>query len=260
MVFVVPPRRVAILMDELIGLYPLTPGGTTGPWWIARTADGMTVAVISWEDLLTRIAGVADQAVAEDTRQLLGLVRKVDDHSFVPWTIEQRTDQDLPRRILTLASVVDTVHRRLLTCGAATTTGRRQTITRGGPLAYGKRMRLGNAVVTLRVSLELWARHGRSPLWLTFSRSTAAAAHRAFPGQVIEADGWIAVPVELPVSTFQAGVVDHLQRWLTDAGQRLAAALAGQVPPDDGDFDDGDSDGDSDGDLEPGGSEEGPDV
>jgi hypothetical protein len=197
------------------------------------------VAVISWEELLGRPTTVPDRAVAEDAQQLLDLVRDIDHQSFIPWTTEQRTDQAAPRHILQLAWVVKAVHRRLLSSGTATAAGRRQTITQGGPLAFGKRMRLGGAVVTLRLSLDLWARYGRSPLWLTFGRSSVEAAHRSFPGQVVETtDNWIAVPIDLPVGEPEDRVVDALG-WLTAAGDRLHAVLGGQTPPDDGEPDDG---------------------
>ncbi|MGY1681416.1 hypothetical protein [Geodermatophilus sp. SYSU D01176] len=238
--FVVPPRRVTTVMDELARLYSLTDPRASGPWLTARTTDGIPVAVISWDELLGRLTTVPDQSVAEDARQLLDLVQDIDHHSFIPWTTEQRTDQDVPRRILRLASVVEAVHKRLVASGKATVDGRRQTITRGGPLSFGKRMRLGGAVVTLRLSLDLWARYGQSPLWLSFGRSGVDAARRAFPGEVVEtSDGWIAVPVALPVGRLEAGFVGALEAWLTDAGERLYVALGGMNPPDDGEPDDG---------------------
>jgi hypothetical protein len=63
----------------------------------------------------------------------------------------------------------------------------------------GRQMRLGNVVPTLRLSLELCARYGRSPLWLSFNQGAAPVARRAFPQQLVEAGGWIVVSVELPV-------------------------------------------------------------
>ncbi|MGY1805792.1 hypothetical protein ACI8AF_00305 [Blastococcus sp. SYSU D00669] len=233
LLFVVPPRRVATLMDELTALYSLTDRRTAAAWWWAQTADGMTIAVTSWEELLSRITGAADQSVAEDARQLLDLVQQVDHHSFIPWSDEQRTDQDVPRRILRLATMVEAIHRRLQSSGVATPTGRRQTITGGGHLAFGKRMRLGGVVVTLRVSLQLWARHGRSPLWLSFSDAGAPVARRAFPGDLIEADDWAVLPVPLPVGKLEDETLELLTAWLIDAGQRLRAALGGDAPPDD---------------------------
>jgi hypothetical protein len=100
--------------------------------------------------------------------------------------------------------VLDSVHKRLLRSGVAGNTGRRKTITRGGPLAYGKAMRLGKLVVTLRLSLDLWAQYGRSPLWLSFNQSAAPIVRRAFPELLVEANGWLAVPVDLPVDKGEA--------------------------------------------------------
>lgn len=250
--FVVPPRRVTTVMDEVVQLYKLSDARASGPWLTAHTPDGVPVGVTSWDELLGRLTAVPDQAVAEDARQLLDLVRDIDHQSFIPWTTEQRTDQDVPRRIVRLASVVEAVHKRLVTSEVAAVDGRRQTITRGGPLAFGKRMRLGGAVVTLRLSLDLWARFGRSPLWLSFGTGGADAARRAFPGQLVETpDGWIAVPVDLPVDVPEDRVVEELTTWLTDAGQRLYAVLDGQTTPDDGEPEDGDPDEDGLGDATP---------
>lgn len=167
---------------------------------------------------------MAKQDVAEDARQLLDLVRQVGHGSFVPWSAEQLTDQDCPRRLLTLASMVESVHEKLLRTDVAITTGRRATITRGGPLSFGKQLRLGGVVVTLRVHLELWARHGRSPLWLTFWASGAPAARRVFAERLIEADNWIAVAVPLPEGQVGDDVREHIVAWLTDAGRQLEAA------------------------------------
>lgn len=47
LVFVVPPRRTPTLMDELERRYDLTAPRSTGGWWSAQTADGMTVAATS---------------------------------------------------------------------------------------------------------------------------------------------------------------------------------------------------------------------
>lgn len=228
LVFVVPPRRTATLMDELVRRYDLTAPESHGGWWSAHTVDGMTVAVTSWDELLGRLAGMAYQEVAEDSRQLLDLVRQVDHGSFVPWSAEQLTDQDGPRRLLALASMVESVHEKLLRTDVATPPSRRTTITRGGPLSFGKQMLLGGVQVTLRVHLELWARHRRSPLWLTF-RGTGAA-RRVFAERLIEADGWIAVDIPLPEGQVGDDVRGHLVAWLTDAGRQLQAALNEGVP------------------------------
>jgi hypothetical protein len=102
-------------------------------------------------------------------------------------------------------------------------------------------MRLASVVVTLRVSLQLWARHGRSRLWLSFRDAGVLIARRAFSGELSEADGWAVLPVALPVRKLEDETLDLLVAWLTDVGRRPNAALGGEAPPaDEGDDEDPD--------------------
>jgi hypothetical protein len=229
LLFVVPPRRTGAMRDELSHRFDLTAWRQFGQLEAAATADGVSVALATWSGVLEQLAASTDRAVAEDARQLLGLVEHIDNSSFVPWTIEDRTDQQTPRRILRLAQVIDATHTRLLRDGAAESIGRRTTITEGGPLAFGKRMKLGGVVCTLRLSLELWSRHGKTPLWLTFG-SGAEAARRVFPDAVELSQG-AAIPVPLPIGSLEDTTISTVVMWLATAGKLLQAAAA--LVPDD---------------------------
>jgi hypothetical protein len=129
------------MRDELTHLFNLVEWRQFGQLEVATTADGFSVALATWPGVLQQLAASTDRAIAEDARQLLGLVEHIDSSSFVPWTTEDRTDQQTPRRILRLAQLVEATHTRLLRDGTAESTGRRTTITEGGPLAFGKRMK-----------------------------------------------------------------------------------------------------------------------
>ena len=233
LVFVVPPRRAPILQAELLGssVYGLAAPRRAGAWWAAEATAGPVVAVTTWDELLTRLAGATRKDAAEDARQLLDLVRRVDHGSFVPWTTEQLTDQDVPRRVLRLAHTVSQVHAQLIREGTARPESRRQTITGGGPLAFGKRMFLADVVVTLRVSLDLWAQHGRSPLWLSFGTNAVPLARRALPEELIESDGWFVVPVPVKVDALEEEVLEQINAWMRQVRSLLLVALDGERPP-----------------------------
>jgi hypothetical protein len=229
LVFVCPPRRVSSLWNEITDLYDLTPRTETTAWRFGESTDGFVVGVTSWQALLDQIEGVAAQPLAEDVRQLRALVDQVDRQSFVPWTTEQLTDQETTRRLVQLADLVEDIWDNAIKKGAAELRGGRQTTTKVGTMAYGKLMRLGGITTTLKVSLWLWAEHGRSPLWLTFT-SGADAARRAFPEQTFEFYGGRALPVPMRPHALEHEIVSEVTSWLKEVGEKLQEAVRDGAP------------------------------
>ncbi|MGY1805017.1 hypothetical protein ACI78T_17180 [Blastococcus sp. SYSU D00922] len=229
LVYVVPPRRIAGLVGELQEQHHLVAGRQVSGWHFWDADAGLVVGLASWRDVVEPLARLSDSGVAEDARQLLALVEQVDNSMFVPWSDEQRSDQETPRRIRHLAGLLQAVHSAAVRDGIATK-GKRYTITEGGPLAYGLRMNLGEVICTLRLSLGLWGEHGRSPAWLSFG-SGAPVARRAFPSQVVDYRGGVAMPVPLQAGALEHEVVEQMTAWLASTRQGLAAAIRAGARP-----------------------------
>ncbi|MGY2084230.1 hypothetical protein [Blastococcus sp. SYSU DS0539] len=227
LVFVCPPRRLSSLWSDLEGLYDLKPRAITASWRFGESPDGFVVGATSWRALLDPIEAVAAQPLAEDVRQLRALVDQVDSQSFVPWTTEQLTDQESARRVVQLADLVESIWDNALKKEVASPYGRRQSTTKIGVMAYGKLLKLGGVAATLKVSPWLWAEHGRSPLWLTFTGG-AQAARKAFPEETVEIYGGRALSVPLRPGALEHEIVSQVTTWLGEVGQKLEhAVLAG---------------------------------
>lgn len=229
LVYVVPPRRVASLVGELQAKHGLSAPRQANGWHFWDADTGMVVGLASWRDVVGPLAAHSDAQVAEDARQLLALVEQVDDSLFVPWSDEQRTDQDWPRRVLRLADLLRVVRIEADRRGIAPKVGR-YTITEGGPLAYGLRLHLGEVTCTLRLSLELWGKHGQSPVWLSFG-SGAPVARKAFPSLVREYRGGVALPVPLVADALQHDVVESITEWLASTRRSLEQAMSEGAQP-----------------------------
>ena len=195
---------------------------------IGRVDANRTLVLTSWGFLLgqlrTALEAEGSLTLIADLRQLEGLAARMETAGFVPFTLSDLT-APTPRHVVQLCNVVDAVVERLLQEPFADKKGLKATPARDGtdttstctPTAASSR------------STPMWARHGRSPLWLwvrapgfkpseTADRALAARYGRE---ECIEVhDGWGAggtwLAIRVPEGRELDGVVSGITRQLAD--------------------------------------------
>lgn len=176
LLFVVPRTRVSLIANELalrtpapFGPYVRLPGDQDR--LVSRSPDGRTLAVLSWDNVLTAIETALEAAEEfdnlADLRQLISLVRKMDDEGFLPLAASQLTG-DAPRLILNLCELTDGAIQEVLLWPFANRRGLRASAGKGW---YGHYFRLHGFCCQLIVSASRWRTPGRSPVWLRISDS-----------------------------------------------------------------------------------------
>jgi hypothetical protein len=229
LVFVVPPRRVTEVITKVSGFYQLSDARTVGEWQFANAPNGVVVAVCSWQQLLASIMATGTEEVIADCRQLLGLVDDIDRHAFVPWSEGQLSDQDTPKRVFQLVSLITHVRQQALMDGVATHTGARQT-SKYGDLAYGKIFTLGGVPAILAISPYLWSEYGDGPVWLRF-KAGSAVARAAFGNACRRTGNGVAVSVPIAADQSERDVVTAMVTTLASMATRLQEARQREAAP-----------------------------
>ena len=99
-------------------------------------------------------------------QQLDGLVRRFETDGFIPLTRVDIDNQELPRLALALAGLVPDIGDGAVKAGIVTLKGTRATHDSG---STGRYMSFTSAGCWLGLNHRIWAKHGRSPLWLRFN-------------------------------------------------------------------------------------------
>lgn len=161
--------------------------------------------------------------LAEDVRQLRGFTDEVDRNAFVPWTLEQLTDQAAARGHVELVRLATDIRHRGQLQGVLQQPNRNasaSTETANGYVIYP-----GGVWTALLVSPELHAAHGRSPWWLQFYNESADLARDALRDHgLAETAAGCAVPVPLTAGALREQVRDEVLAWLAHVGPLLASA------------------------------------
>jgi hypothetical protein len=227
LLFVVPPRRIQEVWGKLSDFYELTAQDTppSGNWRFATAPNAVVVGLTDWPSVLEQIAATGVPSLVDDCNQLRSLVDAVDERAFVPWSVEQVTDLDTPKRLLQLTTLVESVRLAAIRRHVAEPVvgGRRITITRG-QLMFGQTLSLGGVYTVLSVGLYHWSRYGQSPLWLRFGPGGKPRARAAFGNDCQETRDGVAVPVPFPANMIEEQCVDAIVDWLRSAGERLVQA------------------------------------
>ena len=176
LMFIVPAQRIETLWPELcrraeeqhkLSVTSDTP--TSGELrGISVDGNGHKMMVTSWravlEQMESRASMTTDLATVADIKQLRGLTERMDSDAFLPIHPEE-LGQEVPRRMLNLADLVDDATQRAIANGWADATGLRATPQRYG---YGRYFRLHHVVVWFGIDMGSWAwvDSGHTPLWL----------------------------------------------------------------------------------------------
>ena len=239
--FVVPANRTILLWDELVSRADREEGTQVAvvrdepALKIGRVDADRTLVLTSWGFLLgklrTALEAEDNLALIADLRQLEGLVARMETAGFVPFTLSDLT-APTPRHVVQLCNLVDAVVERLLQEPFADKKGLKATAGSGW---YGHYLHVHAHGCQLSFNAPMWARHGRSPLWLsvkapgfkasaTVDRALAARFGREECVEIREGWGagatWMAVRV--PEGCELDGVVSDIVHQLADVAAVLA--------------------------------------
>jgi hypothetical protein len=225
LLFVVPRRRLHAMWADLATSAERAgvrlPAATAGSDLVWGRLGERTLAVTSWPALLERLEAEARTAgevpVLSDLAQLRGLCEHMDSAGYVPATLRELTDMEVPRRLLAVADLVPEMCDRAIAAGIADGKGLRPTHF---PYGSGRYIRIGVAGGWVGVDHRHWARYGIGPLWITFGvtefgRGPAvldalAAWVAASPPKAFSMDGSAVVPLRITPGATRDIVLDDL--------------------------------------------------
>jgi hypothetical protein len=203
--------------------------------WSVATGLGPILALISWTKLLAFLEGeVADDLPAtRDLLQLRALCQAEDSEAFAPLCLEQTSDQRTPSLILNLFSIIQA------TVDKGTSDGTIDVKGLGNNWAVsssrvGRYARLAGRSVGIwfGIHFRLWKRHGRSPLWVVFSRTPfgrSREVRRLLEPWALEADVLVAkddddfvVALDLPLGEEKGAVVSAVLQRLKEISIALS--------------------------------------
>ena len=200
--------------------------------WTAEVGGERHLMLISWKALLDRMASKASMAgeshAVADIRQLLGLTQRMDVDAFLPLRPEE-LGPEIPRRMSNLRRLVDDATTRAREAKWVSTQG---LIVTSKPKGYGRYMRLAGATVWFGVNFILWSRTRDTPLWLTFHegnghmtleevRSNLQPLRQMYPPDLIDSDGRMHVPIDLPVNVEYDLVLDAVVKRLAEIARLI---------------------------------------
>ena len=166
LLFVAPAKRLESLWTELCGLVAEAEIVlSSGPLRSATTNGKRRLMLISWTDLLDRMASRANTAGGSHTKcdiqQLRGLAEQKDKEVFLPLRPEE-LGPEFPRRLFNLENLVYDVIKRLEREGLAADIGKPGSSRTG----YGYNFKLSGAGAWFGIDHWKWAERRDTPLWL----------------------------------------------------------------------------------------------
>jgi hypothetical protein len=207
--------------------------------------DSVSLCLLSWQRLLDLLAAgvVADPAASSDVRQLAGLCARFESEGFLPLSREELEERDLPRRVTSLALLIDPIVDLATNRGIVSTKGLRATHSLG---RFGRYVAFSHAGSWFGISFWGWKDKGRGPFWMTFApdawgrANQLRAALRDWASEqpprayIDDSDGVIRVPLLLRAGVEREAVIEGVVQQLTALDAKLrAAGLAplGATPP-----------------------------
>ena len=89
---------------------------------------------------------------------------------------------------------------------------------------YYIELELSDATLRFGIHLELWKRHGTTPLWLIVHKPgslTVDEARRRLESLLADVDGTPSVPIKLPVGVEEDKVLEDVVRQLEEIAHRI---------------------------------------
>ncbi len=189
--------------------------------WSAATSDGSRLVLISWKTLLGRMSGAAiaagEKQAELDIRELREFASQQEETDFLPLRSNEIGPR-LPRRLRSLRRLIDIAVARICDRGWK---HKRSMSNRNG---YYIELELSDATLRFGIHLELWKRHGTTPLWLIVHKPgslTVDEARRRLESLLADVDGTPSVPIKLPVGVEEDKVLEDVVRQLEEIAHRI---------------------------------------
>ena len=234
LLFVAPAARLETLWPELCGRAEIEYGAIAGDSESgalrSAVADGKRrLLLTSWAALLdlmaTQANNATDTTAEADIRQLRGLTARMDADAFLPWRSED-LGPEFARRMLGVAQLVDDATNRLRSAGVVSLGGLRITPLRRG---YGRYIHLGSVVTWFGIHFPAWARHGDTPLWLSFHAGLPERLRQAgLADRMVGLEGRFCIPIALPTGVEYDTVLDSVVASLKGIAEQLSSTAPSQ--------------------------------
>jgi hypothetical protein len=241
LVFLAPERRLPTLHIEVKERLQAAKLDMTDVNPRCVMVGTVRIGLLAWSDLLValRDAVGADRRAASDVDQLTGLVARFETDGFLPVTRVELDDLDAPRRIMTLADLVNGIMDQAAHDDVLDVKGLK-------PMHFiygtGRYAAFPTAGCWLGLDHKLWSTHGRSPIWIRFKSGPWGRSERLrdplgswlnmAPPRAYAADGEVLVPILLDVGVEKDRVVQHAVSQLRELKNMLSGlpALGGEAP------------------------------
>jgi hypothetical protein len=127
LIFVVPSKRLPIVWTELAGsamnraVRLPDPEPVAEDLLFARLTSSMALAATTWRAVIDSLEAAAraagDASASADIAQLRSLCDVMDNEAFLPVRIEELTNLEVPRRLIGLADLADTLGKKAVAGG-----------------------------------------------------------------------------------------------------------------------------------------------
>lgn len=173
---VVPAAREQTIWRELstrlreAGISQTDRAVPSGLAFCVDTEPGPILALTSWRKVLSalELEAAHDARAMADIAQLTALCDAADSHAFVPVATEDMTDQRVPALILQMNTIVQDSVQLAVTERVLDINGLRPQASWDRIGRYVKFTNDSGCGAWIGVHLELWKKHGATPLWLVF--------------------------------------------------------------------------------------------
>jgi hypothetical protein len=233
LLFIVPRKRQEVIWTEL--LYRMQSAdivmdeSPVRDLTFARTSRGRVLAVTNWLAVLnvmsTALDAANERSGVANLDQLRGLCEEMDAKAFLPLRADELTDQSIARRMVNLADLVDRIVGAACSRGIADKS--RGIADKSGPLKLtptrygtGHYLRVGDYQFWFGIKLDVWAKYGITPIWISVERDTAFSkatvvqeklrgwAAETPPRAIIESKA-AHVPIRLPHGVEETAVKEY---------------------------------------------------
>jgi len=249
LLFIVPPRRLHAIWPDLEvsaaqAELRLPPPSNVRGNALSGQIGNRTLAVTSWQALLDQIEAHArtsgEAATVSDVGQLRGLCEAMNLTGYVPATLEELTNIEIPRRLIGLTELVKEVCDRAV---ASKTADKKGLLPAHYWHGAGRYLRIGAAGAWVGIDHRLWALYGIGPLWIIFTRNEFGRAAEVLdviapwlssnPVRAFDWEGAAAIPLRITPNKTRDLVLDNINAQIDELHRLLKAipSAGDTVPP-----------------------------
>lgn len=246
LVFLAPERRLPSLRAELVERCAAAKLSVVPDGPLAFKIGPHRLVLMSWSSVLAsmRDAVAGDHAIASDVAQLTGLCARLESDGFIPLAREDLEDLRVPRLVIQLANLVNTIVDAAVASGIVNVKGLKATHFQN---ATGRYVSFARAGAWVGLNHTNWSRRGGSPIWIRFTSGDWGCADALRPllqpwmsmdpprAWCDDEDGAVRVPLRLRAGAEQGLVVADVVEQLRELDTLMASAgmplLKGATPP-----------------------------